>query len=119
MRHPLREVSFDWHDLPVGCLSFGSAGIAIELLPFSERSQSPERYRLELLDIEAITVNLTGRLAKSDLEGLEIASFTFQGDGDRISGKLGFVPGCPSLGYWELGFVNARWCLFGPLPHEL
>lgn len=115
MTHPLRKVSFEWHDLPVGRLSIDAGGVDIELRPFCEASQSFRVYVLRLSDAEALKLNVTGEFSGADLEGLEVTSFTFEGDGDRISGKLGLIPGCPSLGYWELGFVQARWYLFKPL----
>jgi hypothetical protein len=111
MNHALRNAGFEWHDLPVGRLSFGIAGVEIELLPFDEESKSFVVYLLQLTDAEAITLNLKGQFTVAELEGLEISTFTFEEDAGRISGKFGFVPGSPSAGYWELGFSNARWYL--------
>ena len=112
MNHPLRNAGFEWHDLPVERVSFSGAGIELTLRPFDEGSQSFDGYVLQLTDVESISFNLSGRLTSSDLEGLEISTFTFDDAGpDRISGKLGFIPGSPSVGYWELNFSGARWCL--------
>jgi len=64
------------------------------------------------MDAESITLNVSGVLTAGDLEGLEVASLEFEPNADeQISGKLGFIPGSPSVGYWELGFTKARWRL--------
>jgi len=120
MNHPLLNVGFEWHDLSVGRLSFGAAGVEIELLPFEEESQSFVGYLFQLTDAESVTLNLKGQITGADLEGLEIATLKFDEDAERISGMLGFVPGSPSVGYWELSFSKARWrllkhnCSFNP-----
>lgn len=111
MNHPLRNAGFEWHDLSVGRLTFGAAGVEIELLPFDEESQSFVCHLLRLTDAEAISFNLNGHLTGADLEGLEISTFAFEEQTERISGTFSFIPGSPSVGYWELGFTNARWCL--------
>jgi hypothetical protein len=108
--HPILDVEFEWHDLPIERISISTDAVIIDVTPFNELTRAYDQASLHLLQPDSISFDFVGPLSAGDLGRglLEITDLEFIDSGqDRITGKLGIIPGDPSIGYWEVCFTNA------------
>ncbi len=112
MNHPLRDVQFEWHDLPISRISIVEKGLILNLMPFNESTQHYDLVSLSLLEPESMTFDIQGQLNLKDLDGLEVYDFSFtESAPGRISGELGILPNSGTIGYWKIQFTNSIWQL--------
>ena len=105
--HPLSSI--EWHDLPVLSIRIGEAGLSLVVAPYNDATTSYDQRVLSLTEADSVSLKIEGTLTAKDLSSLEVASFDYSMQAERITGKLGLLPG--KAGFWELSFVNARWDL--------
>ena len=115
MTHPLDNLWFEWHDLPVERVTIIERGVTVDVRPFDDDADRYEQATLSLLDADAIEFDVQGKLSPKELRSLEITDFdVVESAPGRVTGSLGILFG--GTGYWTIRVTNALWQL-EPLSH--
>jgi len=100
----------EWHDLPVDSISINETYVCIVVTPYDESTKLYKRLELKLSDFTSMSVSLGDKFTSFALKDLEVSSFNYTHEGDRISGEIGILPG--NEGFWTIKFEQAKCDLY-------
>jgi len=96
----------EWHDLPVDSISINETCVCIIVTPYDESTKLYKRLELKLSDFTSMSVSLGDKFSSFALRDLEVSSFNYTQEGDRITGEIGILPG--NEGFWTIKFEQAK-----------